>query len=333
MTRSEMNWEESLDNERASSIARRFAIEDLALKYRTSLKTAEKLLTTGIVVERQTRSESPDVIEVDDSSNHDTKDFGDERMDVDVEGLGTSEKLFREKNMNRNEMNFQPTRSPTYDQTPSHSTDYSPRSRQPFVFPAKTKSVNPVAPFHRHTFPNPRFSTYTWPYCATYPYVTRNGAFARGYPFLYTIAGSRTLPRHIPFEMLRNRPRSASSTSQRGIPEERLQEVSLPEERPQVFTQQGERSRMLTPPEERLRLPTSPEKSPPVYPLVEERRRSLTLQEEKVRLFKLSEERPRVFTFEAEKSLLEQRPRSYTPPGSGYATEHPKSDCNEAATS
>lgn len=351
MTKSEITWESDLDNERASSIARRFALEDLALKYRTSLLTAEKLLAKGVVVGRQARPEYPDVIEVDDSSNETkvkldddrhkyAKVFVDEEMDVDVEGLETSQEL---KSAKREMMEVQQTRSATNDYNRSQSFDSSPRSlpRQSFVFPTKSKSTNHVAAFHRHTFPNPRFLSHTWPYCVTYPYLTPNGAVLRGHPILYATANSRTMPRYSPSETLRNRYRLATSAKEHTKPSERTRVFMPPEQRPWGFTspeevprgfsptedrpreliQQKERPQRSTPPDERPRGFTPPEERPWVFPLVE-KSRALTIDEEKRQLFNSLEERPLVKSQQPEK-----RRRSYTLPLPGeYTTEHPKSN-------
>lgn len=302
-----MQWEDNLDAERASTIARRFAIEDLALKYRTSLKTAEQLLATGMVVERQMRAKSPkslDVIEID-TTEEIKVEVAQEDMDVDVEGVQSRQELFREKSLKQEPSHFQASsRSPPFQQ---HGT--SPRSRQAFVFAARTRSTNDVSPFQRHTYPDPRFSTHTWPYRVTYPRITKNGTLPRSYPFLYTIAGSKTQPRYVPIDLLRNRFRWAQ-TAQRASQGLRPRVFNTPEERHRVPVPTEQRPRGFTPPEESLRVFASSEERPKTFAPPEERPRVWTLEEEKARL--LYEKRPRVFTFEgAQSQLHEKRPRSY----------------------
>ncbi len=318
MTKSEMQWENNLDTERASSIARRFAIEDLALKYRTSLKMAEKLLASGTVVERQSRvsPKSPEVIEIDDSPREIKVAVTDEDMDVDVEGFQSSQGLSRESSL-KQEPHFQQARSPPFDRARA-----SPRSGQVFVFSSRNKSNNHVSPFQRQSYPTSRFASQTWPYCVTYPYLTRNGTFAGRYPLPYNVAGMKGLPRHLPIELLRNRYRLVTgqrvSQGERhrgfGTPEERSHVPTSTEQRPRMFASSDERPRMFVPmPEERPQPYAPSEERPRTFSPSDERPRVWTLEEKKERV--LNEKTYRVFTSEGENSrLYEQRPRSYTPP-------------------
>ena len=328
-----MQWEDNLDTERASSIARRFAIEDLALKYRTSLKTAEQLLATGVVVDRQTRvksPKSPDLIEVDDSPSAIKVEVTQEDMDVDIEGLQTSQRL--ENSFKQGDV-LQPTTSPSSDQAYT-----SPRSRTAFSFPSGNKTTNYISSFQRHSYPTPRFASQTWPYCVTYPYLVRNRTLTRSYPFLYTTAGAKPLQRNFPFELLKNRyqlAHAAERTSQErpwgfGTPEERYHVPIAPVQSPTTFASSAkvpeERPRTFEPlPDERSQTFVTSEKRPRTFLPHEQRSRVLTLEEETERFF--NEEKSQDLTHEGEISgLYGQRPRSYTSPGDRreHATGHLK---------
>lgn len=319
MTKSEMQWEDKLDTERASSIARRFVIEDLALQYRTSLQTAEKLLSSDIVAERQPRCEepsSPDVIEVDKSPRKIKVEAAQEEMDVDIEGVGSDQEFSFEKSVQHKQNHFRPTERPLVDESPSYQSP-----RQPFAFPTLSKSTNQIMPFsHRHSFPSLRFSSHTWPYSVTYPYISTKGAFARNYPFLHGTGGSKNIPRYLPIELLRNRYRWPQSV-QEANPEKRHGACHTPEKRAQAFP----------PPEQISRTFASTEENPRAFVSSaentrQERSRVSTLEEEKARV--ICQERSPVFTFEREQSHeYENRPWKYTPPGAKTVTTgHPKSN-------
>ena len=334
MTKSEIQWERNFDEERASNIARRFAIEDLALKYRTSLKTAEKLLATGMIVERHTDSKSPkspDTIEIDDSPNQ-TKLEPQDEMEVDVERLETDHELFSgDKYRKQDDDYFQTTKSPLFE---LHRSQFSPRPRQAFVF--STKSTSPVALFDRHCYSSPRFSSQTWPYSVTYPHFARETRFTRSYPLLYSMAGSKSLTRHIPVEVLRNYYREGQPVegkSQEEILHERTEEAVPQLQKPQTYTFPTDRFRRIAPPrkflpsEERPHAVAPPEERPRVFmpsqerPRVflppEERAMLRTFEEENARWSKISEEKSKAFSLDGVKleRLYEKRPRSYTPPG------------------
>lgn len=319
MTKSEMQWEDNLDTERASSIARRFVIEDLALQYRTSLQTAEKLLATDIGAERQPRCKeptSPDVIEIDKSPRKVKVEVAQEDMDVDIEGEGSNREFSFENNAQQEQNRFQPIERPPIDPPGS---SYCPK--QPFVFSTISKSTNPVRPFsHRHSYPSLRFSSQMWPYSTTYPYMTTKGAFARSYPLLHGTAGSKNIPSYLPIELIRNRYHWAQSA----------QEASL-EEKPRVFHTPEKRTQVFPPPEQRPWTFMSPEKESRTFASSEEssqreRPRVSTFEDEKVRF--LYQKKPPVFTFEREQSQrYEDQTRSYTPPGTGiFTTGRPKSN-------
>ena len=317
MTKSEMKWEDNLETEHASNIARRFVIEDLALQYRTSLQTAEKLLATDIEAERQPKCKepnSPDVIEVDKSSRKVKVEVTQEDMDVDVEGEGSNQEFSFENNVQQEQNHFQPI-----ERLPIDLPRSSPCPREPFVFSTISKSTNPIMPFgHRYSYPRLRFSSQMWPYSTTYPYMTTNRAFARNYPFLHGTAGSKNFPRYLPIELLRNRWAQSA------------EEASL-EERPRVFHKPEKRTQVFPPPEQRPWTFTSPEKESRAFVSSGENSRQerpgvSTLEEEKARF--LYQERPPVFTFEREQSQqYENQPRNYTPSSTKVSTtEGPKSN-------
>ncbi|XP_028399692.1 Krueppel-related zinc finger protein 1-like isoform X2 [Dendronephthya gigantea] len=332
MTKSEMQWERNFDEERASSIARRFAIEDFALKYRTSLRTAEELLTSGMTVERHADEskgpKSPDIIEIDDTSNE-TKLESHEDMEVDVERLDTDHELvYRERENDRK----QATKIPPFGY--HRSRQFSPRSRKVFVF--SSKPTSPTDTFNSHSYPSPRFSSQTWPYCATYPHLARETSFARSYPLLYNMTGSKTLPRHVPIELLRNYYSGGQTVDEKRKPKEAPHETSQEElsriQKPRMLTLQAERSRRFAPPrrfspsEERPRASAPPEESPRIFipsqagPRVflpkEERATPRTFEEENARWSKMSDEKSETFSSNGVRfeRLYEKRPRSYTPP-------------------
>jgi hypothetical protein len=333
MTKSEMQWEDNLDAERASNIARRFAIEDLALKYRTTLKTAEQLLATGMVAERQTRvksPKSPDVIEIDDSPRKVKVEMTQEDMEVDVEGPHSSQSFSRETDSLKQEAGRQPTGS----RSPFDQACTSPRSERVFSFPERSATANHVSAFQRHSYPTPRFSSQTWPYCVTYPYLTRNGTLARNYPFLCTSAGAKPVPSYLPFELLKHRYRLAVGRSRQersrvfGTQEERHHAPLSPAQRPRTFVSSEERLKTFAPlREERPQAFAPSENGLRTSVPRDERPRVLTLEEEKERF--LYDKRSRVFAKEGETSeLYEQRPRSYTPPSArrDFTTGHPKTN-------
>ena len=307
MTKSEMEWEAKLD-ERANSIARRFAIEDLALKYRTSLETAEKLLAKEVLIEKQDRAESPkpsEVIEIDGSLKQIKTE---EDMDVDVDGVEPYSRFHREKVFKRNERHFRPIKSPPL------------RAQNGFVYPVS--STNHVTPFHRGAYQNPRYAFQTWPYCVTYPYQARDETFARKFRFLPTHAGLKTLPTYPSIHLLRNRLITGEETSRVFTP---------PIQRPLTQTRPEERTREEIPSEERYREYTRERPRDSVF---SNEKRTFSSQErnvpvpitlgEKGLLF--SGHKPWDCSSKGNKpQLYEQRPRSYTPPTvkGDVTTEYP----------
>ncbi|XP_046860531.1 uncharacterized protein LOC124453726 [Xenia sp. Carnegie-2017] len=324
MTKSEMNWEDNVDSTYASDLARRFAIEDLAMQYRTSLTKAEKILSSGMKDEEKMAWETPQDPSEENAENQtsgrtcnfsndinywpnemeDDNEIDVETVEVELEQtahLHSRKRYFQDCHLVPSTQKFH-----NLSTVPNHSST---------LF--KNSYVNHWYPSHTHPY------NVTYTPSISYTSSSRNNGYSpHNYSFIHDQVRSNVL-----------RSKEEAKRNYRFHNYDNTKNLIANNEESRQYTRNGKRWQILpmpgisqenTIPQEfvaycdtQQEFVTSNEKSQAVVP-PEESLRSLTFKEEKQQARKLTEERPQIF-------YLEQKRRQYAR-DDPEATLHPVLD-------